>query len=103
MIQIDQEDRKFLLRWLINQGVSTILLFVVVSVGTYLGLTYIPAFVQSAIQVPIQLERLNDNFHHLDETLLTISSQEESNEKKSNQIIELVKDNNTMLKVLSSR
>jgi predicted PurR-regulated permease PerM len=101
--EIDGEDKKMLFQWLVNQGATTILLFVIVSVCTYLGLTYLPQFVGAAVQVPIQLGRIDNSFKDLSQTLVSIDNHEQNNEKQIQFLIELEKENQVMLKRLSGR
>lgn len=95
---IDPEDKKVVLKWLLNQGVVSIIFIAFVTIIGYLGLREGPRFVDAAIQVPVELNKLNNNFAQLENTLTFINEREGSNEKKNIEILRIVQENNAILR-----
>jgi len=98
MITLTEEDKKDIkaalkniLIWLGNQGGFFVLIIIGLGVFSFIGFTYTPPLIHSAVKISVELNKLN----------YTLSALELSNKSSENRLavlLTLTKENNEILK-----
>lgn len=101
-MEIDESEKKVIVRWLVSQSVPAVILTILSSILAYLAMTQTPRFIDAIVQVPVELSKISTGLEKQASAIDNVNEELESISKKLGVVIGVTKETNTMVRTNSS-